>query len=622
MTLPSRFGRYELLARLAQGGMAEVFLARTGGASGFQKELVIKRILPEFTGDSQFVRMFVDEARLAAQLHHPNIVQVFDFDAIEGTYFIAMEYVEGCDLRTIMEETAARGESFELAEALYLTAEVAKALDYAHRRKQHGKPLNIVHRDVSPHNVLVSFEAAVKLADFGIAKAQSRATRTQDGIVKGKVSYMSPEQAKGRPLDGRSDLFSLGTVLFELLTLRRLFFADSDREILRKVMAADVPSPRSFKRDLPAEVERLTMRLLARHPEQRYGSAAELLEDLSRAYHNVAHGSSELLLRQRLARLFPERAIQATPSEPAPAPDDPGSWPPSVDWPGRTGTPVIPTPATPPPAREPHHRPKPPPLPGPARVSPRPTPLPLPSLREDPTEPVVVTPAAPPASQETSFGSPAGGSDPRAVAPDAKTRLHDPGDRPRSRHGRQVRRFDRQRVVQGEPGAKDEAFFQSGTRLYREERSRPRHPLRQRRPTPSLTTVSIVALLLVGVGALAGILYALGRADEPDEIAPPPVSAADAGPGEADPTRELATPPAPEGTVIVRTVPSGARVSVDGQELPGRTPLAVSMPLGRATFLTVELEGFSPETLEVVVEQAERPTERLLRLRELDEAAP
>jgi serine/threonine protein kinase len=301
------FGRYELIERIAIGGMAEVFRARTVGASGFEKEIVIKRILPRFSEDEVFVKMFSDEARIVAKLHHPNIVQVFDFDVVDGLYFIAMELVEGSDLRTLLKRARVFQERLSVGEAMYIVMEVAKGLDYAHRREHHGEPLRIVHRDVSPHNVMVSYDGSVKLTDFGIAKAAARSSHTEAGVVKGKLAYMSPEQARGETVDHRSDLFSLGSIFYELLTLRRLFQARSNREIVRLVQEARVPAPSRFGVRLPGEVEAILKKMLAKFPDQRYASVGKALRELDRAYHRLGVDAVEQTLQQRMKRLFGER---------------------------------------------------------------------------------------------------------------------------------------------------------------------------------------------------------------------------------------------------------------------------------------------------------------------------
>ncbi len=207
---PQQFGKYVLLRKIAMGGMAEIFLAKTLGAEGFEKDVVIKRILPHFTEDEDFVTMFIDEARIASRLAHANIVQVFDFNQLDGRYFIAMEYIEGTDLNTALEEARKLELLLSVPQCVWVVMELAKGLHYAHTKQHQGQPLNIVHRDVSPHNTMVAYTGEIKLMDFGIAKAASRSTETQAGTVKGKCAFMSPEQAKGKELDGRSDVFALG----------------------------------------------------------------------------------------------------------------------------------------------------------------------------------------------------------------------------------------------------------------------------------------------------------------------------------------------------------------------------------------------------------------------------
>ncbi len=242
---PDRFGQYEILERIASGGMAELYRARRSGVEGFQKIVAIKKILPHLADNEGFIAMFADEAKLAAQLNHPNIVHIYDLGKIEaGGYFIAMEHVEGRDLRAILESARELGMPLPVPLAVYVASKVASALDYAHRRRDgDGRDLHIVHRDVSPQNILISYEGDIKLCDFGIAKAASKVSQTESGALKGKIQYMSPEQAWGKPIDRRSDLFSLGTVLYELLTEQKLFPGESDMTVLEKVRAAVAGGP-------------------------------------------------------------------------------------------------------------------------------------------------------------------------------------------------------------------------------------------------------------------------------------------------------------------------------------------------------------------------------------------
>ncbi len=297
---PDRFGQYEILERIATGGMAELYRARRSGVEGFQKIVAIKKILPHLADNEEFITMFADEAKLAAQLNHPNIVHIFDLGKIEvGGYFIAMEHVDGRDLRAILQSAREVGTPLPIPLAVYIASKVAAALDYAHRRRDaEGHELTIVHRDVSPQNILISYEGDIKLCDFGIAKAASKASQTQSGALKGKVQYMSPEQAWGKALDRRSDLFSLGAVLFEMLTEQKLFRGDSDLTVLEKVRAADVVGPSSINPEISKSLEGIVMKALAREPEDRYGNASDMLRDLEAVLYSYtpAPGSADLAI--------------------------------------------------------------------------------------------------------------------------------------------------------------------------------------------------------------------------------------------------------------------------------------------------------------------------------------
>ena len=279
---PDRFGQYEILERIASGGMAELFRARRRGVEGFEKIVAIKKILPHISDDGEFITMFADEAKLAAQLNHPNIVHIFDLGKIEaGGYFIAMEHVEGRDLRSILQLSRETSQRLPIPLAVAIAAKVAAALDYAHRRRgDDGSDLNIVHRDVSPPNILVSNDGDVKLCDFGIAKAASKVSRTESGALKGKVPYMSPEQAWGRAVDHRSDIYSLGSVLFEMVTGRKLFQGDSDLNVLEKVRAGEVVAPSSLNPEVWPALDSVVLKSLALKPEDRYAEASEMLRDL------------------------------------------------------------------------------------------------------------------------------------------------------------------------------------------------------------------------------------------------------------------------------------------------------------------------------------------------------
>ena len=283
MRQPIKFGKYLLLERIAVGGMAEVYAAKAFGAAGFERLLAIKRILPTMGEDPEFIQMFVDEARIAAQLSHANIVQVMELGKHEDSYFIAMEYVSGRDVRQLNERFRKIRRPMPVPQACFILSRVCEALDYAHRRRDgHGVPLGIVHRDISPQNVLVSFDGNVKLIDFGIAKAESRFSKTQAGILKGKFSYMSPEQVKGHAVDHRSDIFAAGVLLWEMLCGQKLFTGDSDIAVLEKVRAAEVAPPRRLNPSIPQGLEEVVLRALAGDPRDRYQWASELHDDLLR----------------------------------------------------------------------------------------------------------------------------------------------------------------------------------------------------------------------------------------------------------------------------------------------------------------------------------------------------
>jgi eukaryotic-like serine/threonine-protein kinase len=283
---PPRLGPYELLRRIATGGMAEVYLARRAGPHGFQKIVAVKRILPQFSSDPEFVAMFVDEARVCACLGHPSIVQVFDFGEQDGELYMAMEYVDGTTGARLIRAAAARGEEIPLDVCLHITLSILRALEYAHTaRDDEGKPLSLVHRDVSPGNVLVDRSGAVKLTDFGIARAAEIERRTDAGQLKGKLGYMSPEQVVGRELDARSDIFTLGIVLAEMLILRPLFSGGKELDVLLRIRDADLSAIDRATTRVPDDVRAVLFRALSRDPALRWptaGAFADALEEIVR----------------------------------------------------------------------------------------------------------------------------------------------------------------------------------------------------------------------------------------------------------------------------------------------------------------------------------------------------
>jgi len=279
---PVTFGRYMLLERLAVGGMAEVFRAKISSSHGFEKILVIKRILPHLAADPGFVTMFIDEAKLTAQLTHPKIVQILDFGEVGVQYFTALEFIDGFDALGLLRIAAQKKVRVPSTLAVFIVQEMLEALDYAHNaRDMEGKPMQIVHRDISPSNIFISRRGDVKLGDFGIAHAKRRESKTQVGTLKGKYGYMSPEQVVGRPVDARSDLFAVGIVLAELLTGRRLFSAPADLDVLLKVRDVHLDRLDKYGADIPPVLDRILRRTLKKDPAERPQTATELHDELA-----------------------------------------------------------------------------------------------------------------------------------------------------------------------------------------------------------------------------------------------------------------------------------------------------------------------------------------------------
>ncbi|HEV8322137.1 MAG TPA: serine/threonine-protein kinase [Myxococcota bacterium] len=283
------FGKYELLNRIAVGGMAEVFRAKAHGEASFEKTVAIKRIHPSFTASTEFVNMFIDEAKIAASLSHGNIVHIFDLGRVGEQYFIAMELVEGFDTRRILEELKAKGRrGLPYDVAAYIVSEVSRGLDYAHRKTgADGRNLGIIHRDISPSNVLVSFEGEVKIVDFGIAKAEHKLSRTRTGALKGKYCYLSPEAVRGQGIDQRSDIFSAGAVLYELVTGRRLFDGKSEIQILERIRDGTFRRPSHHAPDIPAALERIILGAIEPDRTKRFQTAGEFAAALQGYLHSL-----------------------------------------------------------------------------------------------------------------------------------------------------------------------------------------------------------------------------------------------------------------------------------------------------------------------------------------------
>lgn len=309
-----QLGRYQVINRIASGGMAEVFLARAVGAMGFQRLVAVKLIHANFTRDEEFVKMFIDEARIAMHLHHRNIVQVFDLDKVGDTYFIAMEFVHGVNLYDLYERIASKNRWIDPPMALYLVAEVSKGLHFAHTRTgADGRPLGIIHRDISPQNVLLSFEGEIKITDFGIATAAERLHQTAAGIVKGKYAYMAPERLKEEKVDSRVDVFSVGVLLYELLVGENPFAGPSAVETIENVLGKTVPPPSERGAPVSKRLDDICLKALAKDPNERYASGQALADavteyamELTHARKDMAAGDSAVGVL--LADLFPERA--------------------------------------------------------------------------------------------------------------------------------------------------------------------------------------------------------------------------------------------------------------------------------------------------------------------------
>ena len=361
-------GKYVVRRKLAEGGMAEIYLAAALGPEGFEKDVVIKRVRPGLAGDPEFVRMFIAEARVASRLNHANLVHIFDFDKHEDTYYLAMEYVRGHSLWELRRRCQERGVAIPPMLVAQIGMEVARGLAYAHRLTDGGQTLNLVHRDVTPHNVLLSFDGAVKLTDFGIAKAGGRATTS--GMLKGKFAYMSPEQGRGEALDARTDVFALGVTLWELLTGARLFEGEGDVAVLRAVQERLIVPPARLNPGVSPALDSAVMRALERERARRWPTAHELERALAEVVLGGARSLEDTDVGAFLRRMFPEEAGVA---EPAPGS---GSIPISLSTsapagapPGEQSAPVAV------PAGPPTELVTPPAEPGPTEVLPRAAPL-------------------------------------------------------------------------------------------------------------------------------------------------------------------------------------------------------------------------------------------------------
>lgn len=305
--LPTRLGKYEIVMPLAHGGMATIYIGRTTGIGSFERNVVLKVI--HQAADATAVRMFLDEARLAASLNHQNIAQVFEVGQESGVHYLAMEFVHGQDLHGLIAAASKAALPIPLDLALTIIAGAAAGLDHAHNRKSpRGTSLGIVHRDISPSNIMVGYDGSVKLLDFGIAKATGLAPRTESGVIKGKFAYMAPEQCRSQELDRRADVFSLGIILYEITTLQRCFRAGSDYETMRRIVAGDFVHPSRVVTDYPLELEAIVLKALAIDPERRYQTAGALLEALEGFMAASRMSVSPTSMQRFMRELFGEPA--------------------------------------------------------------------------------------------------------------------------------------------------------------------------------------------------------------------------------------------------------------------------------------------------------------------------
>jgi eukaryotic-like serine/threonine-protein kinase len=329
---PSRLGKYDLMARIAKGGMAEIYLARQRGMVGFSRLVVVKRILPHLAEETEFVRMFMEEARLAALINQPNVVQIYDVGHHEGSYFIAMEFINGPSLGVVSRTARRLKHPLPFAVAAEIVAQACDGLHAAHElHDEGGSLLGLVHRDISPHNLMITKGGVVKLVDFGIAKAVNTAVKTHTGKIKGKYPYMSPEQCRGDPMDRRTDLFSLGIVFYELVVGARLFSRSTDLMVLKAITEEPVPDPREREPSIPAGISALILRALARDPDARFPTAEAMGSALRRALERLEVKSSPKMLSSHLEAHFGEllgrraeaiqQVLELKPGEPPPLVD-------------------------------------------------------------------------------------------------------------------------------------------------------------------------------------------------------------------------------------------------------------------------------------------------------------
>jgi len=306
-----KFGDYYLIDKIATGGMAEIWRAKTVGLEGFERVVAIKFILQTYTQNPEFSSMFIDEARIASSLNHSNIVRITNFGVIDNRYYHEMEFVDGRNLRQVMHKCRDVGIKFPVDSACFVVSEICKGLHYVHTKHDPitNEPLNIIHRDMSPQNVLISYEGEVKILDWGIAKARGKMEETRAGVLKGKFGYMSPEQAEGEELDPRTDIFSTGILFYEAVTGERLFVADNEVNTLKKIREAAIPLPSKANPEVDKDLEAIIMRTLARHKVERYQTCYDVYEDLVRYFHKKFPSYNSLKLSRFIKELFSSEIV-------------------------------------------------------------------------------------------------------------------------------------------------------------------------------------------------------------------------------------------------------------------------------------------------------------------------
>ena len=298
------FEKYILLDRIAVGGMAEVFRAKLTGEKGFEKLIVVKKMLPHMAEDPEMVSHFIDEAKLAALLQHENIIHVYNFGEAEGSYFIAMEYLFGKDLKSILAKSSQIDSLIGVEKSLLIASKICEGLEYAHNLKDlQGASLNIIHRDISPQNIIITYDGKVKIIDFGIAKTTSQTSKTQVGIIKGKVAYMSPEHAEGKSIDRRSDIFATGIILYEMITGQEMYSGDT-MELLNKAIHAQYELPEDITPGLPPKVYEILHRALNKDINERYQSCGEMMAEIENCLYDMNYRPNTKILEKYITSLF------------------------------------------------------------------------------------------------------------------------------------------------------------------------------------------------------------------------------------------------------------------------------------------------------------------------------